>query len=63
MKRPKTIKSMRETFDKLMTDTESDGKESIKVISDSFNDWLDELNSNDWFGTEGQNDPRGDNRN
>lgn len=32
-------------------------------IKHRLNEWLDELNSQDVFGTEGQNDPRGDQRN
>lgn len=41
---------------------ESDKEEKEQYISD-FNDWLDEMHSNDAFGTEGQLDPRGDQRN
>lgn len=32
-------------------------------LVDRFNDWMDELLGEDFFGTEGQCDPRGDHRN
>ena len=35
---------------------------SRKTLSEQFNRMLDELFSNDFFGTEGQCDPRGDHR-
>lgn len=42
---------------------ETNDKNEKKCWIDSVNDWLDELRDNDFFGTEGQLDPRGDNRN
>lgn len=36
--------------------------EQQKLFCDDFNDFLDELSGQDAFGTEGQNDPRGDQR-
>lgn len=35
----------------------------IDMCIEPFNDFLNELHGNDFFGTEGQNDPRGDQRN
>jgi hypothetical protein len=37
-------------------------RESEKAFLTDFNHFLDELRDNDVFGTEGQCDPRGDNR-
>lgn len=33
-----------------------------KELADEFNEWMDKLYGEDFFGTEGQNDPRGDHR-
>ncbi len=38
-------------------------KPSEKAFLGEFNDFLDNLRDDDCFGTEGQCDPRGDNRN
>lgn len=41
-----------------------DGKDfKIKIVSKEFNKMLDDLLEEDFFGTEGQCDPRGDHRN
>ena len=37
--------------------------ESRRDLTQRFNRWMDELSNEDAFGTEGQNDPRGDQRN
>jgi len=37
-------------------------KESKKAFAESFNSFLDDLCAEDYFGTEGQGDPRGDQR-
>jgi hypothetical protein len=37
-------------------------KEGKKILIDDLNKFLDELRDDDFFGTEGQCDPRGDNR-
>lgn len=34
----------------------------VRELTDEFNDWMDKLRGEDFFGTEGQNDPRGDHR-
>jgi hypothetical protein len=61
MKKPKTVKSMNQVWNKLMEYIGQD-KELEKEAAKVFNMMLDELLSNDFFGTEGQNDPRGDHR-
>lgn len=38
-------------------------KAEMKTLCNSVNAMLDELRDDDFFGTEGQNDPRGDHRN
>ena len=37
-------------------------KEAAKIISEKLETFLDELQGEDFFGTEGQSDPRGDQR-
>lgn len=40
----------------------ADREEDLDEIEDRLNEWLDEIHGEDGFGTEGQNDPRGDSR-
>lgn len=58
MKYKLTMRSARKVFDAILA-TE---KEDQKVILAAFDKALDELASNDFFGTEAQCDPRGDQR-
>ena len=44
-------------FDRLLINST---EEELETIMSSFDDWLDELHGNDFFGTEGSLDPRGD---
>lgn len=61
VKKPKTINTMNHVWDKLMKHI--DGKDAkIKIVSKEFNKMLDDLLEEDFFGTEGQCDPRGDHR-
>ena len=50
------LDKFKENFNK----QDEDGK---KVYCEVLNEWLHELYCNDFFGTEGQLDPRGDHRN
>lgn len=59
-RKPKNIKSLRKVFNNLCDIMEKYyDKDSQGHICADINDWLDELRNNDFFGTEGQNDPRG----
>jgi hypothetical protein len=40
----------------------NDNEDDQKFWCEAFNDMLDELRADDFFGTEGELDPRGDNR-
>lgn len=51
------VKHLRAFADQLEKDKTSD-----KELADKFNEWMDELLGLDFFGTEGQCDPRGDHR-
>lgn len=62
MKKPKTALQMDQAWQLLMAQARGD-KGDEKIIAESFNAMLDDLASDDFFGTEGQNDPRGDRRN
>lgn len=62
MKKPKTAIQMDQAWQKLMEQARAD-KGDEKIIAEAFNDMLDDLLSDDFFGTEGQSDPRGDRRN
>lgn len=42
---------------------DGDGMDGLKLAAKMLDDFLDELSSEDYFGTEGQCDPRGDARN
>ncbi len=53
-----TTKNAKAVFNRIL----SMAKEDQKMVLDRFNTVLDELCEEDAFGTEGQNDPRGDHR-
>ena len=59
--KPKTIREMTEVWARLMKLIKGD-KDSEKFVADAFNQMLDTLLGEDFFGTEGQSDPRGDHR-
>jgi len=46
----------------LATIMQNEDKESQQVFCEDFNQFLNDLLDQDFFGTEGQNDPRGDHR-
>lgn len=60
--KPRTVGKMNEVWEKLMKFASRD-QEDRERISEAFNDMLDSLLDEDFFGTEGQCDPRGDHRN
>lgn len=62
VKHPKTVKSMNEVWTRLMDFIGKD-KTMVKIVATEFNAMLDTLLADDFFGTEGQCDPRGDHRN
>ena len=62
MRKIKTIKSLKETFDTLVAFLEG-SKEDQKIFCEHFNEFLDDLCSYDFFGTESQFDPRGRHKN
>lgn len=53
-----TLKNERKVFDAIL----AMDKEERKIIYEAFNEALDSLRDEDFFGTEGQCDPRGDGR-
>lgn len=53
-----TLKNARLVFDEIL----SMEKDDLKTVLDKFNKCLDDLCEEDFFGTEGQCDPRGDSR-
>jgi hypothetical protein len=57
-----TPKNLRKVSEKLLTFVLED-KEVTKTFCEAFDQFLDDLLSEDFFGTEGQCDPRGDRRN
>jgi len=59
LEKPTNLKSIIETFEIIFATLT---KETVKEFSNVFNDWLDHLLWDDFFGTEGQCDPRGDRR-
>jgi len=61
VRKPKTVKTMCEVWARLMEQASKD-KQREKIIAEEFNSMLDTLLCDDFFGTEGQNDPRGDHR-
>ena len=57
-----TPKNLNVVLDRIKAQVANDGKEGAKYYCEALNDMLDELLGDDFFGTEGQNDPRGDHR-
>jgi len=60
-KDPKCVKTMDAVWRRLM-EYAKDDKDAEKNIAEGFNRMLDTLLGEDFFGTEGQCDPRGDHR-
>jgi hypothetical protein len=58
---PKTIKAMNEVWKSLMNFVGKD-KNRERIVAEEFKVMLDTLLGDDFFGTEGQCDPRGDHR-
>ncbi len=57
---PKNLETVLDNFKKFILSAD---KVTQKDMCNTFNDFLEELKNDDCFGTEGQLDPRGDNRN
>lgn len=47
-------------LERLIEQVKDMDKESAKIFAEHFETMLDDLHGNDFFGTEGQRDPRGD---
>ncbi len=59
----KTLKKRAEAFVEYILENHKDGnKEGVSFACEAFDDMLDTLHNEDFFGTEGQCDPRGDRR-
>jgi hypothetical protein len=58
---PKTVKAMNEVWKRLMNFIGKD-KNKEMIVAEEFKVMLDTLLGDDFFGTEGQCDPRGDHR-
>jgi hypothetical protein len=58
---PKTVKAMNEVWKSLMNFVGKD-KNKERIVAEEFKVMLDTLLGDDFFGTEGQCDPRGDHR-
>lgn len=58
MKKKLNLKNAKKVFDTIL----SLGKDEQRVVLEKFNEALDDLCEEDAFGTEGQCDPRGDQR-
>lgn len=58
---PKTVIAMNEVWKRLMTFVGKD-KNKERIVAEEFNVMLDTLLGDDFFGSEGQSDPRGDHR-
>ena len=61
VRKPRTVKTMNQVWERLM-ERAADDKHNEKIIAEEFNRMLDTLLCEDFFGTEGQLDPRGDPR-
>lgn len=57
-----TSKNFKTVLHSIAVHFDAEPKEGKKVWVDAVNSMLDELRDDDFFGTEGQADPRGDNR-
>jgi hypothetical protein len=60
-RKPKVVKTMNQVWGRLM-DYAAEHEQNEKAIAEEFNRMLDTLLGEDFFGTEGQCDPRGDHR-
>ena len=58
---PKTVIAMNEVWKRLMNFVGKD-KNKERIVAEEFKVMLDTLFADDFFGTEGQSDPRGDHR-
>lgn len=47
-------------LERLIEQVKDMDKDSAKIFAEHFETMLDDLHGNDFFGTEGQHDPRGD---
>lgn len=56
-----TKKSLRQVFEAILEQCEKDPRDA-KIYLEEINKMLDSLLQEDFFGTEGQLDPRGDHR-
>ena len=61
MSKKVTIKNFETVLENIKT-MFNENEDDQKFWCEAFNDMLDELRSDDFFGTEGELDPRGDNR-
>jgi len=57
-----TVKTFGEVIEKVKNNFTESNLEVKKMWAESLNEWLDNLLGEDFFGTEGQLDPRGDHR-
>jgi hypothetical protein len=58
---PKTVIAMNEVWKRLMNFVGKD-KNKERIVAEEFKVMLDTLLADDFFGSEGQSDPRGDHR-
>ena len=56
-------KNFKEVMSSIIEMFESSSKEEQSIWVSCMNNLLDDMRDEDFFGTEGQTDPRGDNRN
>ena len=61
VRKPKVVKTMNYVWKRLMEMAAQDQNRE-NIIAEEFNRMLNTLLCDDFFGTEGQNDPRGDHR-
>ena len=61
MRKPQTAEEMTDVWERLIFFIRGD-TDSESIVAEEFNRMLDTLLADDFFGTEGQNDPRGDHR-
>jgi hypothetical protein len=61
VRKPRKVMTMQPVWKRLM-EMASEDEHDERIIAAEFNRMLDTLLGEDFFGTEGQNDPRGDHR-
>ena len=62
-KKKVTVKNFKKVLENIAKMFEEGKEKEVRQIwIDDLNDMLDNMRDNDFFGTEGQCDPRGDNR-